>query len=60
MIESLILPGNSYRVKYDGDNIKRDDVVTIFAIERGALVPLYGCYCSYRDVWEFLDSINFI
>ncbi len=60
MIENLLIPGNSYRVKYDGDNIKRDDVVTIFAIERGSLVPLYGCYCSDRDVWEFLDSTNFI
>jgi hypothetical protein len=60
MIESILKPGNSYRVKYDGDNIKREDVVTIFAIERGSLVPLYGCYCSDRDVWEFLDSTNFI
>ncbi len=60
MIETILKPGNSYRVKYDGDNIKREDVVTIFSIERGSLVPLYGCYCSDRDVWEFLDSSNFI
>jgi hypothetical protein len=60
MIETILKPGNSYRVKYDGDNIKREDVVTIFSIERGSLVPLYGCYCSGRDVWEFLDSTNFI
>lgn len=60
MIETLLITGNSYRVKYDGDLIKRDDVVQIFTIERGSLVPLYGCYCPDRDVWEFLDSSNFI
>ena len=60
MIQALLKPGSSYRVKYDGDNIKRDDVVTIFSIERGSLTPLFGCYCPDRDVWEFLDGSNFI
>lgn len=59
-IENLLLPGNYYRVKYDGDNIKRDDIVAIFSIERGLITPLYGCYCQERDVWEFMKSTNFI
>lgn len=60
MIENLLIPGKSYRVKYDGIHLKRDDTVSIFSIERGSLMPLYGCYCPDRDVWEFLDSSNFI
>lgn len=60
MIETLLKPGNSYRVKYDGQQLKRDDVIDIFCIERGSLVLLYGCYCPDKNVWEYLDSSNFL
>lgn len=52
-----LIPGNSYRLKYDSIILKRDDTIDIFSIERGLKdFPLYACYCSDRDTWEYLDE----
>lgn len=55
MIGKLIKPGKDYRLKYDAVILKRDDVVSIFSIERGLEhFPLYAGYCADKDTWELL------
>jgi hypothetical protein len=54
-MSNLIKPGNDYRLKYDAVILKRDDVVSIFSIERGIPdQPLYAGYCADKDTWELL------
>jgi len=54
-MSDLIRPGNNYRLKYDAVILKRDDVVSVFSIERGIPdQPLYGGYCHEKETWEFL------
>lgn len=51
-----LIPSNSYRLKYDAEILKRDDVVDIFSIERGSNPVLYACYCPDKDVTELVTE----
>jgi hypothetical protein len=51
-INKILAPGKSFRLKYDCNVLKRDDVVVIFSIERGLPYPLYAVYCADKDCWE--------
>lgn len=51
-----LVVGKSYRLKYDAELLKRDDVVEIFSIERGANPILYSCYCPDKDIFEHLTE----
>lgn len=55
-----LTPGNSYRVKFDSLILKRNDIVEIFSIERGTVIPLYSCYCPEMDVWEQVTEDIFV
>lgn len=60
MVNKIIKPGNDYRLKYDAIILKRDDVVSIFSIERGLPdQPMYGGYCADKDTWELLLEDSF-
>jgi len=55
-----LLPGKSFRLKYDCSILKRDDIVEIFSVERGLSSPWFACYCIDKDAWEYLmeDSLK--
>jgi hypothetical protein len=56
---TILKPGKDYRLKYDAKLLKRDDVVSIFSVERGLKEPLYAGYCAEKDVWEQLTEYSF-
>jgi hypothetical protein len=58
-MSDLIKPGNEYRLKYDAEILKRDDVVSIFSIERGLKEPLYAGFCYDKYVFELLTIHSF-
>jgi len=59
-MHKFLKPGNSYRLKYDAEILKRNDIIDIFSIERGSKEPLYAGYCYEKEVWEYFTESQLV